>query len=466
MQRLLGSKIMMIAALIIFFLIGFSFIGAMIYERKQSYQQVVKDIARDNVNPQTVLTPFIVVPMTTSSICADDKSKSCYKRQQIVITPEKSTWTNKVKVDDQRYKRGIYNAISYQNQMTLTGRFTVSDTLLHPSPNQVIDWDNAKMRFYLSDLRGLKKQPTLILGEKKIDFAFPKEEGVNPLHMAYTHTAINFLQQTPSFDFTLEVDLAGTGSFQALPLGNDLAMTMEANWPHPSFYGESLPVKQLTSKDFNANWQNTFLSNRNTQLLTACMANNTDACTQLQAAFQRQPVIGNNGSRAQATSMEAVGGFGVNFIQAVNVYLMTERAIKYALLFLVITFGTFFLFEILKGLAIHPMQYTLVGAALAVFYLLLLSFSEHIAFRVAYLIAGTACVSLITFYVSYVLKSVLRSLVFGVLLIAMYSTLFVILQSEDFTLILGSILVFVLIAVMMFLTRHVDWYRLKVSEAE
>jgi inner membrane protein len=170
------------------------------------------------------------------------------------------------------------------------------------------------------------------------------------------------------------------------------------------------------------------------------------------AAYGEPVAVANNTANA--------GSFGVSFIQAVDVYLMTDRAIKYALLFLVITFGAFFLFEILKDLRIHPMQYALVGAALAVFYGLLLSFSEHVSFATAYGASSVACISLITFYVSYVLKSVGRSLLLSMVLTAMYGTLFVILQSEDFTMMLGSVLVFILIAVMMFLTRHVDWYEL------
>jgi len=459
MQRFLSSKILMIGILVILFLVGLGFIRVMIYERQNSYQQVMRDIARDNVQAQTVLMPFIVVPMTSSYICADDKNKTCYNRQQIVINPEQATWQNKVHVDEQRFKRGIYKAMSYQNKMSITGRFVLSDALLNPTQQQSIDWQNAKMRFYVSDLRGLKSQPVLTIAQKKWVFEFSKEEGVNPLNMAYVQTSLSNLGQMPRFDFNFEVDIAGMSSFQAIPLGNDLAVSMHADWPHPRFFGESLPIKQLNAQDFKADWQNTFLSNRNQQLLSSCMDANTDACSQLQRAFQRQNDVSER--YPQPTSeYQAVGAFGVNFIQAVDVYLMTERSIKYALLFLVITFGTFFLFEVLKGLAIHPMQYALVGAALAVFYLLLLSFSEHIAFSYAYLIASSACVLLISFYVSYVLKSVGRSVVFGVVLSAMYGTLCVILQSEDFTLILGSVLVFILIAVMMFLTRHVDWYSL------
>lgn len=462
MQRILGSKILMIGVLVLLFLIGLGFIGSMINERQRSYQQVLGDIRRDNVNQQTALTPFIVVPMTTSHICADDAKKTCYYRQQVVISPEKANWKNAMTVDNQRFRRGIYNAISYQNDIQISGSFRVNPELLTPANNQWVDWERAQMRFYLSDLRGLKGQPVLVIGQKKIVFSFPKDEGVNPLKLAYTSANLGGLVQTPAFDFSLNVTVAGTGSFQGLALGNDLSMTMTANWPHPSFYGESLPGKQITGKGFNADWQNTYIANRNTQLLSGCMDNNAASCTELLNAFKRQPLLaGEYGP--EGTGDSGAGGYGVNFIQAVDVYLMTERAIKYAALLLVITFGAFFLFEILKDLAIHPMQYSLVGAALAVFYMLLLSFSEHLGFATAYAISSVACISLITFYVSYVLKGVGRSLFFGGVLTTMYGAMFVILQSEDTTLIMGSVLVFFLIAIMMFLTRHVDWYKLGAS---
>lgn len=463
MQRVLSSKIMMISLLIVLFLIAFAIIRGTVYERQGNYQRVIQDIARNNVNSQTVLTPFIVVPVTSTYDCSDDKkSKVCTSRSQVVISPEAMEWKNKVDVDDQSFKRGIYRAISYHNQAIMTGHFVLNDKLLHPEANQQVDWSKAKMRIYLSDLRGLKSQPVLTMNQQKFVFEFPRDEEINPLAVVYTHTGLQDLPKSNRFDFTVSMDMAGTGSLQFLPLGKELSLAMVANWPHPSFFGESLPTKNITSKSFNADWKNTYIANRNSQLLAGCMDANTESCKQLQQAFHR-PVSSNTRaeySQGDANNLAVAGSFGVSFIQAVDVYLMTDRAIKYAALFLVITFGAFFLFEILKDLRIHPMQYALVGAALAVFYVLLLSFSEHINFALAYGVSSAACICLMTFYVSYVLKSIARSLLFSTILAAMYGTMFVILQSEDYTLMLGSVLVFVLIAVMMFLTRHVDWYEL------
>ena len=141
-------------------------------------------------------------------------------------------------------------------------------------------------------------------------------------------------------------------------------------------------------------------------------------------------------------------------------YLKTDRATKYALLFISLTFAGFFLFDVLKRLSVHPIQYGLVGAALALFYLLLLSLSEHLGFGAAYLLSSTVCVGLITFYLSHVLRSVGRGLGFGGGLALLYGCLFGLLSADDYALLMGSLLVFALIAAVMISTRNVDWSNL------
>lgn len=461
MQKILSSKIFIILVLIILFLISFSFIRGIVHERKTNYQQVVAAIARDHVQAQAILTPFIVVPVKTKDVCSNNTNSLCEYQEQIVVLPKSGTWQNKMMVDNQSFKRGIYRATSYQNKINIQGRFELPTELLTPKLNQQIDWSQASIRFYLSDMRGLKNQPVLDYQQQKLSFSFPKQEGFNPLAMSYSQLLLPNLAETPRFDFNIELEMAGTSSIQFFPFGQDLAVSLQANWPDASFFGESLPIKQLNKQDFKADWQNTFLNNRNSQMLSSCFLNNPESCQQLQKVFYRKPSTYSHHLTDTLVNQQAIGGFGVSFIQAVDVYLMTERAVKYALLFLVITFGSFFLFEILKGMAVHPVQYSLVGAALAVFYLLLLSFSEHIVFIYAYAIASVACIILISIYVSYVLKSIKHACIFGTILAIMYATLCVILQSEDTTLVLGAILLFFLIATTMFLTRHVDWYNLK-----
>ena len=155
---------------------------------------------------------------------------------------------------------------------------------------------------------------------------------------------------------------------------------------------------------------------------------------------------------------------GVRFIQPVDEYQQAERAMKYAILFVLLTFTGFFLFEMLKKLPIHPMQYALVGAALAMFYLLLIALSEHTEFALAYVVASSACVVLIGFYLSFVLQHWRRGAAFGAMLSVLYATLYVLLQSEDNALLLGAVLLFWALAAVMVLTRRLDWYRVAAAK--
>ena len=151
---------------------------------------------------------------------------------------------------------------------------------------------------------------------------------------------------------------------------------------------------------------------------------------------------------------------GVRFVQPVDVYQQSERAVKYGILFVFLTFVAFFLFEVLLRMAVHPIQYVLCGAALALFFLLLVSLSEHLPFAAAYLVSSAACVGLIAFYVGHVLRSARLGLLFGGLVGVLYGFLYVILRSEDYALLLGALLLFVALAIVMIVTRRVDWYRL------
>jgi inner membrane protein len=439
MARLLSSKFAVIGFLVILFLIGLTMLSNLVSERQHYNEDVLSGIGKDYVNQQTIIAPYIVVPTTESQACREDIRKTCTFEKNIIVTPHHSVWDHRLNVSDENFKRGIYKAITYTDIIAVKGQFTLPKHLMTPESNQVIHWDKATIRLNVSDLRGLIGQPIMSMNGQKMVFNFPSDVSVNPLGMTFTEVPISLNAQTQSFDFALDFSLNGMRSLEVIPVGKDMSMTLNANWAHPSFYGASLPEKKLLPSHFSAKWQNTYVSNQNAERLSSCLgSNNSTACDSLQ-------------------NIES-SAFAVKFINAVDTYTMSNRTIKYALLFLMITFGAFFLFEVLKNLRIHPMQYTLVAAALGVFYLLLLSFSEHVGFALAYLGSSTACVLLLSFYVYYVLKGLGRTLILTSILSAMYGSMYVILQSEDLTLILGSVLVFVLIAIMMFLTRKVDWY--------
>ena len=214
---------------------------------------------------------------------------------------------------------------------------------------------------------------------------------------------------------------------------------MESDWPHPSFDGGFLPDdRSVTGQGFQANWQ---LSRFATG-------------------------VGGTLDRLALGDTSPLGNldFGVRFVKPVDVYQQSERAVKYGLLFVVLTFMTFMLFEVLKSLAVHPVQYALAGAAVALFFLLLLSLSEHVPFALAYTVASAGCIGLLAYYVGHVLRSVQRGLAFSGLLAVLYVVLYVLLQSEDYALLMGSLLLFGVLAAVMVITRRVDWYRIGESE--
>jgi inner membrane protein len=458
MQKTLTLKIGLMLLIMVGFLVLFAMLRGIVHERQGRYQQVMSEISRDNVRSQSVLGPFIVVPVETVEQCVNDNKKTvpCTTTTQRVIVPKSSQWTNTLTVDPHSYQRGIYHALTYQNRLSLTGQFVPDASLLKPAANQTVQWAEAKLYLSLSDLRGLNSQPVLTVNQQKYVFELPSDGETAPFNLPYTRLNLGVIAQQPSLQFQLDVAFAGMDSLAVQPLGKDMHMTVHANWPHPSFFGGQLPSKQLRAKDFSATWQSSYLSNQNSQTLVACITQQKNAsCEQLQPRYS---AVSEYDLREQGDAVTQM--FGVRFVDPVNVYLLTDRTLKYALLFVVLTFAAFFLFEVLKDLRIHPIQYTLVGMALATFYLLLLSFSEHIAFGLAYLGSSVACVLLICCYVSFVLHGIRRALGLGVILSAMYGTLYVILQSEDHALVLGSVLVFVVIASIMLITRHVDWYQI------
>jgi inner membrane protein len=225
-------------------------------------------------------------------------------------------------------------------------------------------------------------------------------------------------------------------SLAFVPIGKTNVVQLRAAWPHPNFGGRFLPqTKQSDEHGFSARWEVSHLASRNSDLLQRGL---------------KDP-----------SSLET---FDVSFIEPVNIYQQAERAVKYGVLFIALTFAAFFLFEILKDLRIHPLQYGLVGLALAVFFLLLVSLSEHVTFLYAYLAASVSCVLLIGYYLSHVLGGWRRGAAFAVKLALLYGVLYGLLLSEDNALMLGSLLLFVALAAIMVLTRRIDWYRLGTSK--
>jgi inner membrane protein len=333
-------------------------------------------------------------------------------------------------ITDPRY-RGLFRVNGYQLEGLLSGDFAIPalERLPRDRSESQIELGPAWMVLAVSDPRGLRK-----LDMKLADVARDPESGVGNGSNRHGASArlddINaLLGRTTRFSVNLE--LVGTDSLNVIPLGRDNSATLTSPWPHPSFGGRFLPSeRKVDQHGFSATWH-----------ISALATNARESW-------------GNKAATAE------IDNFNISLIDPVDIYVMADRACKYAGLFIAITLGGFLLFELLRSLRLHALQYLMIGAALLIFFLLLLSLSEHIGFGGAYLAASSACVLLIGIYSVHLLRSLWLAGAFSLGLGSLYAVLYVILLSEQNALLMGSLLLFLLLAAVMLSTRSVDWHTL------
>jgi len=436
MNRTLSLKLGTIALLIVLLLIPLLMIGGLIGERQQLRDNVVQDIAQSASFSQQVSGPVLVVPYRKIERRWKTEDGHTFQEAKQVsghlyFLPE--TFELKSGIDTELRSRGIYQARLFHADNHISGQFKVPANWGISENLEDYRFEPAFLAVGISDIRGIEKGLQLQFNDQRLDF----QAGTRLSWLGGgVHVALNSLDGKTDtlFDYAFDLSLQGTGQLYVLPVGRSTGVSMAANWPHPSFVGNYLPSsRKIDAGGFSARWQTSFFSTNLEDALTQCAVNAN--CEDFR-------------SRA----------FGVSFVDPVDQYLKSERAIKYALLFIALTFAGFFLFEILKNLSVHPIQYALVGAALALFYLLLLSLSEHLGFGLAYGLSATGCVLLIGFYLSHVLHSLARAMGFALGLAVLYSMLYGLLSAEDYALLMGSLLLFGLLGVFMVLTRRLDWY--------
>lgn len=445
MQRFLPIlKIAAILFLTLVLMLPMAHIRALIKERQALRDQVLEDVARSDAHAQTITGPVLIVPYTRTlrEQQLDSQQRPVTVAREVSgelrLLPELLGVEGTLRTEERQ--RGIYRARIFRADAQLAGRFDVP-------PHYGITEDVASYRFGrmhlalgISDIRGIGN--ALTLRAAGVDTPFQPGTGTALLNSGVQAPLPDAtLDQPRSISFEVALSLAGTGDFRITPVGRETNVRLASDWPHPGFTGQFLPrEREISAGGFTATWQTSFFATNMQETLARC-GQSADACIDFHDR-----------------------SFGVSFVDPVDQYLKSERAAKYALLFIGLTFAGFFLTEVLRRVSVHPVQYGLVGAALAMFFLLLLSFSEHIGFAAAYAVSATACVGVITFYVSHVLESRPQGLGFGLALAALYGLLYGILSSEDYALLMGSLLVFGLLAAVMVLTRRVSWNEMGASK--
>jgi inner membrane protein len=333
-------------------------------------------------------------------------------------------------------RRGIYEVPSYLTKINWKGEFTLPaafDPNLHEDYTETVV--AATMMISASDMRGVRGAPTMTVGRAKLNVVPVNfSSSLSGLGASLTRDLVaeSSTARKEPIPFAADLTLEGTRDLSFAMQANQATLSLDSNWKDPSFNGASLPMERnVTSAGFHATWSGNSFS----------------------SGIAQEPTQELDG----ITSAMNAKAFGVVFAAPVDVYTLSDRATKYGFLFIALTFAALLLVEGAWKLHLHPMQFAMVGLAMTLFYLLLLSLSEHIPFLRAYAVAAVACVGLCTAYLRDVLGGTKRGLGFGGLLSGIYGALLVLLRSEDTTLLLGSTLLFAVLGVAMFVTRKLDW---------
>lgn len=449
MLKLLQSKLSIITLLSLLLWIPLTMVSHLVEERSHRQASVTEDIAASSSGPQTLFGPILVVPYTesweetlefTQNGVPTKELRNRSETSSLYILPEKLSAQIGLTVETKL--RGLFKVRSYVANDHIEGRFILPANYGAPPPKHggKLSFGVPYLAVTISDMRGVLDAQNVEWRGHPYGFSQGSllvYQGATGMHATLTGQTPPDTETEAPFSFTLK--LRGLEALNLIPTGKHTQVAINSAWPHPSFQGRFLPdadTQEVGPEGFHATWTVNTLATNIEENLYSCRY------------------------------MGCFDSFGLKLFDPINIYSLSERATKYGFLFIGLTFAAFFLFEVGKRVAIHPAQYTLVGLALALFFLLLLSLSEHLSFALAYAIATLATVGLIGFYLSAILGNLARSGIATGLLGGLFAALYALLQSEDHALMLGSLLLFGLLALAMAVTRRIDWYRLGPAAGE
>ena len=414
-----------IAVLILILLIPGAMIQNLIEERQERSLQTVRIIYDKWSQSQTLCAPILVVPYTTRKL--DSAQRPYLEAGTLYVTPVELK-INAALTPVERYY-GIYKAILYKSDIRFEGYFSELENL--KIDNSTLHFDKAQIAIGITDLRGITQNPDFKVNNIAL------ETTVGEVNLgAYSHNAyisgkslvanLKEIDLSENLRFNCTMQLNGSGAINFIPVGQNTAVTVTGQWQSPSFTGIFSPESTIDKEQFTASWN--ILS------------------------FNRE--IPDKWSNHNAVNL-IDNSFGVNLIETVDHYQQNMRTAKYALMFIALTLVVFFFAEIFTKKTIHVFQYVLVGIALILFYSLLLSFSEQIGFSWAYFVASVATISMITAYFHSLIKQIPATITLAGIMFILYTFMYIILQVQDFALLFGSIFLFVILGVIMFVSNKI-----------
>ena len=427
----IGIRLAIIAFLTLILLIPAVMIQVLISERQDRRNEAAQEVFSKWGDTQTIAGPILSIPYKFP--VKTEENKLIYTTNYAHLLPDDLTIN--VEVTPEIRYRGIYEVVLYTARLVIQGNIRPAEIPTLNIPEKDLRWDEAIITIGISDLRGIQELIQLKWNSRELVMD-PGIETKDIFPSGISTKAV-FTDQHHEYNFSLEITLNGSGSLLFIPLGIETNVKCTSTWNNPSFTGNFLPDNRVVNNDgFEADWKILHLNRNFPQKWT--------------------------GSDFNIYS----SSFGIKFLIPVDDYQKTMRTAKYAIMFITFTFLSFFLIELLNQKVIHPIQYLLIGFSLLVFYTLLLALSEHMTFNLAYILAGAANILLISAYTRSVLKNNLQILIILGILVILYGYLYVVLQLQDYALLMGSIGLFIVLATLMFLTRKIDWFSiLKTSDS-
>lgn len=442
-------KLGLIGFLTILLLIPSALIQDLISERQKRQVEVIREISDKWSGSQLVQGPVLVLPYKTTVMAEDPNTQKSSTREiltNIYILPEILNISSKA--NPEVLHRGIFDAVVYNSRIRVSGKFSALELNKSGIDPARIQWEQAKVDIGLSDLKGLKNNPVIRLGNQNYEV----EPDLTSLKLFSNNLVIlpdlSTVKNT-SLNFSFDLDLRGSEKLSFLHLGKNTTVKIEGEWNNPSFIGRYLPdERSVSGTGFSATWKMPYYNRPYPQqwIEENTILNPADTL-----------VKGSNNSDTRAA-------FGVDFLLPVDQYQKTTRAAKYAILVILLSFLSLFFTEMLNKKSVHFLQYVLIGAAMTIYYTLLLALSEQMGFNIAYIIASAATISLIGTFIWSLLKNSKAALLFAGILTVFYGFIFVILQLQDMALLVGSVGLFVIIAALMYLSQKISWEKNKEEE--
>jgi inner membrane protein len=429
-------RIFTIGILILLLLIPVAMVEGIIREREQRQTSAIEEVSSKWGREQTITGLVLTVPYKIFTKVYEGDNTQKFKLVEATEYAHFLPEDLKIKgeVSPEMRKRGIYEVIVYNSKLKLSGSFLTPNFDEWEIEKGNILWQDAFLSLGISDLRSIQDNISVNWRDKQYFFSpgVPSNDVVPngiSTRLPINRTADSGRTKT---EFALDLNFNGSTSLNFIPLGKSTQVDLKSTWQHPSFIGAFLPDnREIAADGFSAKWEVIHLNRPYPQSFRGTTEGITES------------------------------SFGVNLIVPVDEYQKSMRSAKYAVIFITLTFMIFFFVQILNGKKIHPIQYFIVGLALCVFYTLLIALSEHIPFKWSYLISSVSIVTLITLYAKSLFDDKKITMLIGLILTALYLFIYSIIQMEDYALLMGSVGLFVVLAVIMYLSRKIDWYAIK-----